>query len=184
MLDKYYLEKEDALLLIIDIQERLLPVMDKSKNVLKNAKTLVQACGISELPMVVTEQYPKGLGKTVDDIKDELSSDAEILEKLSFSACGDELMEVLKKKDRKKIIVAGIESHICVFQTVRDLLNSGYEVYAAADAMGSRSDFNYRNALELMKDMGAVIMSTEMIIYNMLKKAGSDEFKKVSKIVK
>ncbi|MDO5707529.1 MAG: isochorismatase family protein [Andreesenia angusta] len=184
MLEKYYLDREEVLLLIIDIQGRLLPAMKHREDVVKNTNILINSANILEIPMIVTEQYPEGLGNTVEEIKENFNYNTIVLEKMNFSAYCDDIKEAIINKQKKKIIISGIESHICVFQTARDLLRDGYEVYIALDAISSRSEVNYNNSLDLFKDMGAIVMNTEAILFNILQTAGTEEFKKISKIIK
>ncbi|NLJ99296.1 MAG: hydrolase [Tissierellia bacterium] len=182
-MDKFTLCREESLLLIIDIQERLAPAMKYEDKVIKNTNVLVSTANEMDIPIVVTEQYPKGLGPTVPEINDELN-DAQRFEKILFSACTDQVIKALNKEQRKKIIVVGMETHVCVFQTVRDLLELGYEVFVVCDGVSSRFEENHRNGLDLMKDMGAVISNTETILFDLLKKAGTPEFKVLSRLIK
>lgn len=183
VMDKFTLRKEDSLLLIIDIQERLAPAMKYQEKVIKNTNVLISTANKMDIPIFVTEQYPKGLGPTVSEIKDGLEN-AEKFEKILFSASTDEFIDALDKKDRKNIIIVGMETHVCVYQTVRDLLNMGYHVFVAGDGVSSRFEENYRNGLDLMDKMGAVITNTESILFDLLKKAGTSEFKTLSKLIK
>lgn len=180
---KYTLLREESLLLIIDIQERLVPAMKYGEQVIKNTNVLVSASKEMDIPIVVTEQYPKGLGKTVTEISEGLDN-AQIFEKTLFSACTEEVVECLETQGKKKIIITGMETHVCVFQTVRDLIGLGYEVFVVSDGISSRYKENYRNGLELMKDMGAVITNTETVLFDLMKKSGTDEFKVLSKLIK
>lgn len=182
-MEKYILDKEDSLLLIIDIQERLVPVMKYNEQVISNTKILVQSAKEMNIPIIYTEQYPKGLGSTVEELS-ALLEGADRYEKVSFSAYLEEVKEKLKSLGRKKIIVVGMETHVCVYQTVRDLLGDGYQVFVVNDAVASRTKMNYRNAIELMHTMGAVITNTETVIFDLLKAAGTPEFKVMSKLIK
>lgn len=182
MIDKYFLSEEDTLLVIIDIQKKLLPVINGNRDILKNAEKLVKIFKIFNMPIIITEQYPKGLGETVDEIKN-LLTDEKLIEKVSFSAYQN-IKNEIKEKNKNKIVISGIESHICVFQTVRDLLKEGYEVYIAVDAVGSRKENNSKNAIKIMQDMGAIVMNTEMIIYDVVKTAECENFKEISKLLK
>ena len=182
-MNKFTLLKEESLLLIIDIQERLVPAMKYGKQVIKNTNVLISAANEMNMPIVVTEQYPKGLGPTVPEIN-ELLGDALKFEKTLFTACTDEVVESIEANGKKKIIITGMETHVCVFQTARDLINLGYEVFIVSDAVSSRYKENYRNGLELMRDMGAVVTNTETVLFDLMKKAGTSEFKKLSKLIK
>lgn len=182
-MDKFTLHREDALLLIIDIQERLAPAVRNKKEVIKNTNILVETSKTLNLPIVVTEQYPKGLGPTVEEIKENLG-DAQIFDKILFNACTDDVMKAIETYSKRKIIITGMETHICVFQTTRDLLNEGYQVFLVADGVSSRTEDNYKNGLELMKEMGAIITNTETVLFDLIKKAGTPEFKALSKLIK
>lgn len=182
-MEKFTLRKEDSLLLIIDIQERLIKAMSNGERIVKNTNILLEAAGLMDIPVVVTEQYPKGLGHTVEEITS-LHKDLEVFDKSSFTACIDGVNTRLDDLGRKKVIMAGIESHVCVLQTCRDLLGQGYAVHVVKDAVASRTHENYKNALGMMRDMGAVITNTETVLFDLLKKAGTEEFKAVSQLIK
>ena len=136
-----------------------------------------------DIPIIITEQYPKGLGETVSKL-DVNIEEIEKFEKNTFSGCIEEVIGYLKSKGRKKIIITGMETHVCVFQSVRDLIKEGYYVFVAADAVCSRTEENYKNGLDMMKDMGAVISNTETILFDMLKESGTPQFKALSKLIK
>lgn len=180
---KYNLIKEDTVLLIIDIQEGLANVMKYKDQVIDNTKILLQAANLMNIPIIITEQYPKGLGHTIKDFEN-LTSQASIFEKISFSAYLDNIAKTIEDKGRKKIIISGMETHVCVFQTTRDLIEAGYEVYIIEDAVASRTKANYLNGLQQMKSMGAVITNTETVVFDLLKVAGTSEFKTLSKLIK
>ncbi|NLM42669.1 MAG: hydrolase [Clostridiales bacterium] len=182
-MDKYYLNREEAILLIIDIQEKLVPAISQGQLVIKNTNVLIEAAKTMDIPIVVTEQYPKGLGPTVPEIQGNLEG-IDKYDKLTFSACTQSVIDSLNKTGRKKVMVTGMETHICVFQTVRDLLKQGYQVFIAADGVSSRTEENKNNGLELMRNMGAVISNTETIVFDLLKQAGTAEFKILSKLIK
>lgn len=180
---KYFLDKSEAVLLIIDIQERLAPVINKADEVIKNTNVLIAMAKEMEIPILVTEQYPKGLGCTVKEISDNLE-DGSKFEKNTFTGCTIEVASALKETGRKKVIITGMETHVCVFQTVRDLLTSGYQVFVVADGVSSRTVENFKNGLDLMKEMGAVISNTETILFDLLKESGTPEFRTLSKLIK
>lgn len=181
---KYTLNREDTLLFIIDIQDRLVPVMKYGEKVIKNNLILIEASKELQIPVILTEQYPRGLGSTVDEIGEKLDNKVKKFEKLSFTGYTDEVKQALEESGKKKIIITGMETHVCVLQTVRDLIDNGYEVFIVRDGVTSRKKDNFLNALELMKSMGAVIMDTETIIFDLLKTAGTPEFKVLSKLIK
>ena len=175
------LKKEDCLLLVIDIQERLIPVIHQHEEVIHNANILLKGMEILGVPVIVTEQYPKGLGNTCKEIL--LGEDAKVMEKITFSClANDYIKESVQSK--KQIIICGVEAHICVLKTALDLLDEGFEVHLITDAVSSRKKENKQVAIERMKQSGVFISSTEMILFQLLDKAGTDEFKLISKLIK
>jgi nicotinamidase-related amidase len=180
-MNKYHIDKEDAVLVIIDIQERLMSAMPERERVYKNTALLIETAKKLGIPMVVSEQYPRGLGPTAAEIKDHLA-DYQYIEKVSFSV-SEQLLEILPK-DRKTLIVTGSETHVCVFQTVRDMVEAGYTVHLPQDAVCSRFAINYCSGLDLMRDLGAVITNSETIVFDFLKVAGTPEFKAISPLLK
>ena len=169
------LNSQDSLVLIIDIQDRLLnAVFDKSlvENILK-------------IPAIVTEQYPKGLGNTILSLKESLGDNARYFEKTAFSALdNNEIKEAVRKEDKKQIILFGIETHICVNQTAYALLEEGYEVHVIRDACGSRSEIEYSSGLARMKDYGAHIITAEIALFEWLRGAKHPNFKEVQSLIK
>lgn len=180
---KYTLNKDNTILLIIDIQEKLASIMKHREGVIDNTKILITAAKEMEMPIIITEQYPKGIGPTVEEIK-EVVDNVKPFEKTSFTAYTDKIKEALDATGRKKVVITGMETHICVFQTARDLIDNGYEVFIARDAVCSRTKENFLNGLELMKEAGAVISNTEAIVFDLLKVSGTPEFKVLSKLIK
>lgn len=177
-------QKENSALLVIDIQERLLPVIHESERVVANAIKLINGFKILDTPVFYTEQYPKGLGPTAAAIKEALG-DNEPITKMSFSCAGaGDLFERLQKKNIKTILLCGIESHVCVMQTALDLLANDFKVKVAADAVSSRRKFDYEVALSRMAYNGAEVTLTESVLFEMLNICGTDQFKAISKIVK
>jgi nicotinamidase-related amidase len=171
-------------LLIIDIQERILPVIHQHELVVENTIKLIKGFKVLGLPIFYTEQYPKGLGHTVSEIQDELEND-EAIQKLTFSCSGAaELFDELKKRNLSQVVVCGIESHVCVQQTVLDLMANEFQVNVAADAVSSRKIIDYEIALSRMAKHGAEVTSSEAILFELLNICGTDEFKQISKIVK
>jgi nicotinamidase-related amidase len=169
--------------MIVDIQERLAAAMEDGKEVIRRAGILLAMSGVLSMPVVFTEQYPKGLGKTVPELRPDKETHA-VFEKVSFSAYTEELASFLTRAGRKKVILAGMETHVCVFQTARDLLGAGYQVFAAQDAICSRTCGNWKNGLRLLEGMGAVVTNTESIVFDLLKEAGTPEFKTASRLIK
>lgn len=175
---------DQTVLLIIDIQERILPVINNYQTVISNTIKLITGFKILNIPVIYTEQYPKGLGHTVPEIKAELS-DAELFEKMTFSCSGaGNLFSKFKEMQRNQIVICGIEAHVCVQQTVLDLLENKFQVNVAADAVSSRKDFDYKIALNRMQHNGAEITSTESILFELLNVCGTDTFKQINKLVK
>ncbi len=182
-MDKFTLNREDTVLLVIDIQEKLVPVMKYKDQVINNNKILISAAKEMKFPVIATEQYPKGLGQTVPELF-ELIDNENIFAKNSFTAYTDEVKETLMALGKKKVLITGMETHICVFQTTRDLINDGYQVYLVKDAVASRTKNNFINGIELIQSLGAVITNTETAVFDLLKISGTPEFKTMSKLIK
>lgn len=178
----YSVFPEECVLVVIDLQEKLMKVMPDREEVVRNTLILLELANQFQIPVVVTEQYPKGLGPTVPEITSQLKGNR-LLEKITYSAC-PELVGQLKETDRGQVLVVGSETHICVYQTVRDLLAADFKVQVPCDAVCSRRTLNYENGLSLMREQGAVITNTETLVFDMLKKAGTKEFKVMSALVK
>ncbi len=178
------LVSEQTALLIIDIQERIITVINEYETVISNTIKLIKGFKALGIPIYYTEQYPKGLGPTENSIKTELSG-IEAIQKLSFSCSGaGNLFAELKKKDVSQVVVCGVESHVCVQQTVLDLMTNDFEVSIAADAVSSRRVKDYEIALGRMRHHGAEVTTTEAILFELLNVCGTDVFKQISKIVK
>ena len=176
-------EKASTALVIIDIQERLVKAMDDDvlKKVTENSLRLIKGANVLGVKTLYTQQYSKGLGDTIMTLKECLSG--EHVEKTTFSCCGvPEFNDALK--GMKTVILAGMETHVCVLQTALDLIEAGYEVHIAADAVCSRSKFNWEHGLRFMEKAGAVITVTETVLFQLTKAAGTPEFKEISNIVK
>ena len=169
-------------LLLIDVQERINGVMADPSH-LPRQGVLLEASGILDLPVVTTEQYPKGLGATVQDLAGLLPTAA--VEKSTFSCARQpEAMAAIEATGRKQIVVCGIETHVCVLQTVIDLLEQGFEVHVPHDAVNSRRQADKAWALHRMLAAGAVVSATESVLFEMLERCGTDQFKAVSKLIK
>jgi nicotinamidase-related amidase len=178
------LKKESSVLLIVDLQERILPVIRDVETVLENTVKLIKGFKAMQLPIYFTEQYPKGLGPTSQKILDELEGYS-AFNKMSFSCSGAEnLFEEFYKKKLSQIVVCGVESHVCVQQTVLDLLANNFQVNLTADAVSSRKETDYTIALQRMKTLGAQVTTTESVLFELLEVCGTPEFKAISKIVK
>jgi nicotinamidase-related amidase len=178
------LTRARAGLVVVDIQERLMPAIFEKERVVQNTLRLVQGATILQVPIFATEQYRKGLGSTVPEVAAAIPGFAP-MEKLAFSACGaDGFVPSLESKQVADAVLCGIEAHVCVMQTCLDLLDKGFDVFVAADAVSSRTPENYRIGLERMSAAGAVIVSTEMVLFELLGQAGTAEFKQVLTLVK
>jgi nicotinamidase-related amidase len=178
------LEQENTGLLIIDVQEKLMGVMGRRQIVIDNIIKLLHLAKLFDLPVILTEQYPKWLGTTLPEIKESLPT-YEPISKLHFNCCNVEAFNSgLDSAGLENIIITGVESHICIFQTCVSILEKGHNIHVPQDAVDSRTDENWRIGLELMKSAGALITSTETVIYQILKRAGTKEFKKMLKIIK
>lgn len=178
------LKKETTALIVIDMQERILPVIRNHEMVTENTIKLIKGFKVLNLPVYYTEQYPKGLGHTSQKILRELDG-LNAVQKMSFSCSGAEnLYDELKAKQLKQIVVCGIESHVCVQQSVLDLLVNNFQVNLIADAVSSRKEIDYNIALDRMRINGAEITTTESVLFELLEVCGTPEFKEVSKIVK
>lgn len=178
------LQKEQTGIVLIDPQEKLMSVMGQKDATLNNMVKLLHLAKRFELPVLLTEQMPENIGKTVDEIKS-LLPDLKPVEKVEFDCCAvSEFNHKLEALALKTIILSGIESHVCVFQSCLSLLERGYRVFVLRDAVDSRTEENRQNGLELMREAGAVITSTETVIFQFLKKAGSDDFKAMLKVIK
>lgn len=183
-MNKYRLEKEDTVLMIIDLQEKLMAAMSEKTKVYRNTGMLIDAAEKFQLPIVLTEQYPRGLGATVEEIKGKLPDNHHRLEKTRFSAMTPEMLDLLKKIGFKTILITGSETHVCVFQTTRDLVEQGFNVHVVRDAVCSRFKENFQNGLSLMQEAGAVITNTETVLFDLLSDASSPEFRGISALVK
>lgn len=181
------LDRQNAILAIIDVQERLMPVIHERFEVERNIERLVRGAHLLGVPAVVTEQYVKGLGATVQPLRDVLESTSGYrpIEKNCFSAQGCEaFVTKLGVLERRQVILAGVEAHVCVFQTALDLLSAGFGVWVVADAVSSRTAQNKTIALQRLVAEGAKLASTEMVLFELLVVSGTDEFREISKIVR
>ncbi len=171
-------------LVVIDIQGKLAQLMYRKESLFENTRKLIKGCQVLGIPIIVTEQYPKGLGPTIPEIAD-LFPDFRPLPKVAFSCCGDEgFQRELRAVARQQILVCGIETHVCVYQTTMDLLGAQYHVEIVEDAVSSRAQEDRGTALQRMRDEGARTTSVEMALFELMKVAEGPRFKEVSKIVK
>ncbi len=170
--------------MVVDVQERLVPAIFERERVVQNTVRLLKGAAILGVPFFATEQYRKGLGATVPEVAGAVAGFAPI-EKLAFSACGAAgFLAGLKAKRVSDVLLCGVEAHVCVAQTCLDLLEERFQVFVAADAVSSRTPENYRVGLDRMRAAGAVVVSTEMALFELLGQAGTEEFKQVLGLVK
>jgi len=175
------LEAEACALVVVDIQERLLPPIFNRDQLVKNSQLLIRLARILDLPIMVTTQYSKGLGPTVPEIA-ALLEGVTAFDKVEFSCFGSDAFRSRLKSlpgNRNTVLLCGMEAHICVMQTALGALNGGYLVHIASDAVGSRAEWNWQIGLERMKGAGAVISSTEMMMYELLRCSGTPQFKQL-----
>lgn len=175
---------ENAVLMVIDVQEKLFPHLDHECEFLKSLLKMVRGAQIMGVPIIATEQYPKGLGKTVEPLRITLGEGTKYWEKTSFScAANSALQKCMEEVQKEQIILVGIEAHICVLQTAKDLLRQGKQVIIVNDAITSRSIYDFSTAIAEMRDMGARITSTETLLFEILGDAQSPSFKAISQLV-
>jgi nicotinamidase-related amidase len=176
------MSRGDTALLVIDVQEKLLPAIADAARVVWNVRRLIDAAKVLGLPISGTEQYPKGLGPTTPELAERLGP---LPSKLTFSAAGcPEVFQQLRNRGIFKILVCGIEAHVCVAQTAFDLLADGWRVFVAVDAVGSRFDIDYRTALARMDSAGATLTTVEAAIFEWCEAAGTPEFKEISRLAR
>lgn len=185
--DTLQLHPERTALLVIDIQERLSAAMDPERiaAVTRNTIILLQAARTLALPVLVTEQYPKGIGPTLPEIAAAFPEGQAVHEKVCFS-CADvaPFMGALRRTGRKQLLLTGMETHVCVFQTARDLARAGFATFAVEDALLSRTVENHAIGLRLMAQAGATRTSTEVALFDMLQRAGTPAFKAIAPLIK
>ena len=178
------LNKKRSGLLVVDMQKKLLKTIPNPDLLTENVLKLIEGFKIIERPVFLTEQYPEGLGKTETAIKKALKG-IEIGEKLSFSCCGIEgFSQKLRKQKIDQVVLCGIETHICIWQTAMDLLYNSFDVIVVKDCVSSRKEIDNENALNRMQANRIQISTTETVLFELLEKAGNDEFKKISELVK
>ena len=175
---------DDTGIVILDVQEKLMPVMARKERVIDNLLKLIHLSKLYNLPVILTEQYPKWLGPTISEVKKALST-YDPLEKMHFNCCdAGNFNTRLESEGLTNIILTGVESHICICLTCFSLLERGYRIHVPQDAIDSRTDENWRIGIKLMRGAGALVTSTETVIYQVLKKAGTKEFKEMLKITR
>ncbi len=186
MLRPQQIDPDRAFVLVIDLQEKLLPLVPGADRIIRAAGALLQGTRIFELPVLATEQYPKGLGHTEDSVYRHLETGgARIVEKVTFSACGQPAVrEALAAIDRPQVLVTGIEAHICVQQTCLDLLSMEYDVFVCADAVGARGRLDCDLALARLRHEGAHVATVESVLFELCNRCDTDRFKELLDIIK
>jgi len=178
------LELNNTILIIVDVQGRLAELMHDKDELFDNLRRLIEGAKALELPILVTEQNPAGLGPTRPEFAT-LMQGVRTISKFSFSCCGEaEFMKALQAAGKEQVLLAGIETHVCIYQTAMDLLAAGYEVHVVSDAVSSRKASNKAVGIQKMKDAGATLTSVEMALFELLRVAEGPKFKAVIKIVK
>jgi len=178
------IKPEDSSLIVIDMQDRLVPAMQAPARTIKNAGILVTAARRLDVPVLVTEQYSKGLGGTVPDVA-KLADGVPVLEKMHFSCMKDpDFAEKFYNLDRKQAVIAGMEAHICVLQTAVNLMEEGFHVFVVTDATSSRTPESEKACLDRLSAAGAGIVTTEMVVFEWLGQAGTPEFRELLPLVK
>ena len=181
------LRREETVLLIVDLQERLVPAMFESEALIRNCTTLAAAAAQLQIPIVITEQYPQKLGSTLAGITAAATSNEVApapVAKMLFSACTDEVQQELQTLNRRTILVCGIEAHVCVMQSTLDLLEAGFNVFVPYDAISSRGESNKKIGWERMLRSGVLPTSTESAIFELLREAGTPDFKAMLPLIK
>lgn len=176
---------QNAALLVVDVQEKLFPLIENPCEVLEKMLLMIKGAKLLQIPIFISEQYPQGLGNTVEAIRSEAGLQAEIFRKTTFSCLKDEkIKESFNKIPRMQWIVIGIEAHVCIFQTVRSLIQEKKEVVVANDAISSRSIYDFSTSIGEMRDLGARISSTETILFELMGDSKHPEFKALSALIK
>ena len=178
------LTHETTALLLIDLQQNLLPAIDGHEPLIRACETLIDGLALLDIPTILTEQYRRLLGPTADSIRNRLSG-LEPLPKMTFDCCGEPtFMEALEQTGRRQVIIAGIETHVCVLQTACSLARLGYGIFLAADACGSRKPQDHDLGLEWMRQQGVVVGTVEMLVFQLIGTAAAPEYRKFARILK
>jgi nicotinamidase-related amidase len=179
------IRREDCICITVDIQKKLVPVMHDPLELLKQCTKLLKGMRVLGIPVVVIEQYPKGLGRTVEPIAELLGEQQKYIEKRVFSIAAEpEVQEILRKTEKNTLILLGIETHVCILQSVLDLQQQGYQCVLAVDALSSRKVLDRDVAIERMRRAGAILTTTESLLFELLESSSKPEFKEISKLVK
>ena len=183
--DKFWLDKEKAVLVVIDVQEKLVPAMDERicGQLVGHINMLIEGFRAMNLPVIATEQYPRGLGNTIKELSS--ATEQQCVEKIAFSCAGEpDFIAALEKTGAKQVVLVGMEAHVCVYQTLIDLLDSGYIVHLVRDAICSRFKSDYQTVIAMAPQMGAVLTTTEIVLFQLVGVAGTAEFKVVSNLAR
>jgi nicotinamidase-related amidase len=179
------IDKKDSLALVIDFQEKLIPAIDRNEILLHNTEILMKGLNILEVPLIITQQYTKGLGMTVKSLQNVLGNSFQYFDKTTFSCYDDEIiLENIKNYGKKNIIICGIEAHICVQQTVIDFKAAGYQVIIVEDCISSRKENDKKIAMHRMIQEGAIVATYESILFELTRDSRSEKFKEISKLIK
>lgn len=182
------MHRERSQLLIVDMQEKLLPVINRADSVLANCQRVIRMARRLDVPMTISEQNPKGIGHTVEAVRETAGSGVPVLTKAHFSCMRDEAfcehIGKLREAGRNQVVLVGIEAHVCVTQTALDLLAGGYETFVVADAVSSRTAENRELALQRMRQAGAIVVDNEAVMFEWLEKAGTPEFRDLLPMLK
>jgi nicotinamidase-related amidase len=178
------LNRENTIGIIIDMQEKLLPHMFNKDEITSNCLKIARGLKIMNVPMIVTQQYTKGLGNTIDEMNQAIGNFSYI-EKLTFSCYREpSFIKIMNRSGKRNVIITGIESHVCVLQTALDLLYNNFTPVIVTDAIGSRKQSDMEIALWRMRDIGCIMTTTESLLFELCGQAGTDEFKLISKLLK
>jgi nicotinamidase-related amidase len=176
---------DNTALVVIDVQGKLAQLMDEKEALFANLEKIIKGIQVLNIPIIWTEQVPEKLGPTLPQFTELLASSGSPIAKSSFSCCGHPpFMDALKFLDRSQILLTGIETHVCVYQTALDLLDAGYQVQVVTDAVSSRTSANKHIGLGRMKEAGVILTGTEMVLFELLRVAEGDQFRQIAKIVK
>lgn len=181
------LNANESLYIVIDLQEKLVKILEEDSKVIKNSQIIAKTSSILNIPIVITEQYKKGLGETIPEITSSVKKENVVFfEKNSFSALKEDgFLELLKKSGKKQIMISGIESHICVMQTALELSENGYQVFVIKDASASRDNNQLKLAMDrLNKNENIDVITTEMAVFELLKTSKNDHFKEIQALIK
>ena len=182
------LSREKSQLLVVDIQANLLAAITSKERVVERCERLLRAASALNIPVTVSEQYPRGLGPTVDPLRDLLGKGSAVIEKVEFSCAKNaalrERMHDLRRQGRSQVVIAGIEAHVCVTQTAIDLEEQGFEAFVVADAIGSRAPESRELAISRLLRSGADVVDSDMVIFEWLGRAGTPEFKDLLALLK